>query len=209
MSSITLLYGTGNPAKLASMRRGLAGLNVKILGLEDMPSPPPEVEESGASPLENARLKAHAYYEHYEIPVFSCDSGLYFDGLPEEEQPGINVRTVKGRRLSDPEMVEHYAALARRYNNPMGRYINAICLVTGEGEWSAMDDTLATDPFVLTSQPHAQRREGFPLDSLSLDAATGKYYYDLDCTMVDGSVIEIGVAQFLKRVLPITEDNNA
>lgn len=202
MNKNILLYGTGNPAKLASMRRGLAQKDVDILGLSDMPVPPPVVEEKGSSPLENARIKAEAYFRFYGIPVFSCDSGLYFDGVPDEEQPGIHVRNVNGRHLSDDEMIEYYSKLARRYNNPVGRYLNAICLVLdGEHIYSAMDDSLATQPFILTSVPHATRKDGFPLDSLSVDIATGKYYYDLDNWMVDSSVIEKGVAGFFEKVL--------
>jgi len=202
LNRIKLLYGTGNPAKLASMRRGLARLDVEILGLSDMDHAAPEVEEKGSSPLENACIKARAYYEFYGIPVFSCDSGLYFDGVPECEQPGIHVRNVKGRHLSDEEMIAHYSSLARRYNNPVGRYLNAICLVLDEEHvYSSMDDSLATQPFILTSEPHPTRKEGFPLDSLSVDIATGKYYYDLDNWMVDSSVIEKGVAGFFEKVL--------
>lgn len=202
MSRIKLLYGTGNPAKLASMRRGLAGQNVEILGFADMPSPPPAVEETGSSPLENARIKAQSYFEFYGVPVFSCDSGLYFDGVPDGEQPGIHVRTVNGRYLSDEEMIAHYSSLARRYNNPVGRYLNAICLVLDrERIYSSMDESLATHPFILTSVPHPTRKEGFPLDSLSVDIATGKYYYDMDNWMVDSSVIEKGVAGFFEKVL--------
>ena len=40
-----LLYGTGNPAKLAAMRSRLAALPVEVLGLKDMPAPPPQAED--------------------------------------------------------------------------------------------------------------------------------------------------------------------
>ena len=81
MMMFTLLYGTGNPAKLDSMRRSLSGTGIRIIGLRDMQTPPPAVPENGTTPLENARQKALAYYRAYGIPVFSCDSGLYFDGI--------------------------------------------------------------------------------------------------------------------------------
>jgi len=202
--SIKLLYGTGNSAKLQSMCRGLSRLNVEILGLNDMGRPIPNVKEIGNSPMENARIKAEAYFEYYGVPVFSCDSGLYFDGVPSDEQPGIHVRNVNGKCLSDEEMISHYSALAVRYNNPVGRYLNAICLIMDrEHIYSSMDDSLATNPFILVSEPHPARNKGFPLDSLSVDINTGKYYYDLGAQMVDTSVIEVGVAGFLSDVLGI------
>lgn len=82
-----LLYGTGNPAKLESMRRRLADLDLEILGLGDMDRKAPKVPEDGNSPLENARQKALAYYDFFGIPVFSCDSGLYFEDCPRSFSP--------------------------------------------------------------------------------------------------------------------------
>ena len=34
-----ILYGTGNPAKLSSMRSRLAGLDIEIIGLKDINMP--------------------------------------------------------------------------------------------------------------------------------------------------------------------------
>lgn len=79
-----LLYGTGNQAKLSAMRSRLKQLDIELIGLDDLRAEGktiPQVVEDGKSPLENARLKAIAYYEAFNIPVFSCDSGLYFDNL--------------------------------------------------------------------------------------------------------------------------------
>jgi 8-oxo-dGTP diphosphatase len=64
-----ILYGTKNKAKLASMRRTLSSLDVEIIGLNDLNTRIPEVEESGSDPLENARIKALAYYKEFHIPV--------------------------------------------------------------------------------------------------------------------------------------------
>ena len=199
---IRLIYGTGNPAKLQSMRRGTATLDIEILSPKDIGRPLPHVEESGGSPLENARIKAREYYSAFRMPVFSCDSGLYFDGLPKEIQPGIHVREIGGRRLTDDEMISRYASLAERYGDLTARWRNAICLVLDEEtECSSMDDDLASQPFIITSKPHPHRREGFPLDSLSIDIATGKYYYDLARQMVDSSVIEVGCVRFFQHAL--------
>ena len=57
--------------------------------------------------IENARIKALAYYAALKRPVFTCDSGLYIDGLADSEQPGVHVRMVNGKRLTDDEMVVH------------------------------------------------------------------------------------------------------
>lgn len=103
-----LLYGTGNLAKLSAMRNRLEQLDIELIGLNDLRAEGkiiPEVIEDGNTPLENARLKAMAYYEAFQIPVFSCDSGLYFDNVPNEVQPGVHVRNVNGKYLSDDEIL--------------------------------------------------------------------------------------------------------
>jgi HAD superfamily hydrolase (TIGR01509 family) len=122
-----LIYGTGNPAKLDHMRRILAPMNLGLIGAKETGAVLPDVNESGDKPLENARIKAYAYYEALKRPVFACDSGLYIDGLPDSEQPGVHVRMVGGKRLTDDEMVSHYSAIARRLGGKaIARYLRAM-----------------------------------------------------------------------------------
>lgn len=197
-----LLYGTGNPAKLASMARRLSVLNVELIGLKELSGEVPEIVEDGKTPLENARKKALGYYRAFGIPVFSCDSGLYFDGVAESEQPGVHVRTVGGKYLTDEEMLAHYAGLARKYGDLTARYRNAVCLVMdGEHIYEAMEENMASEPFLITAVPHEKRREGFPLDSLSVDIRTGKYYYDLAKGELDRVAVEDGFLQFFRKYL--------
>ena len=84
-----LLYGTGNTAKSAAMKRRLGPLDVEIIGLCDLNMNIPDVVEDGKTPLENAEKKARAYFKAFGIPVFSCDSGLYIDGIPDDERAAL------------------------------------------------------------------------------------------------------------------------
>lgn len=197
------LYGTGNPAKLSAMQRRLRSLDVEIIGLKDLETEIPEAPESGATPLENARQKAYAYYETFHIPVFSCDSGLYFENVPEEIQPGVHVRTVNGKYLTDEEMIAYYTGLARKYGDLISRYKNAICFVYDETHrFEAMRPTMESTPFLLTSKPHSSvLNKGFPLDSLSVDIKSGKYFYDLPKQKLDQVAVEDGFLQFFKEIL--------
>lgn len=196
-----VLYGTGNPAKLEAMRRRLAPLGIELIGLKDLAMPLPAILEDGATPLENARKKATAYFEAFHMPVFSCDSGLYLDGLPEEEQPGVFVRRTKeGHVMSDAEMLSYYSGLAAKYGTLTARYRNAICFVTDEAHcYEAMEPSMESEPFWITEKPHGILREGFPIDSLSLDCKTGKYYYDLNEGELDQLAVEDGFLEFFLR----------
>ena len=62
-----------------------------------------------------------------------------------------------------------------------------------------MDMSIATEPFVLVAEPHPKRVEGFPLDSLSVDIGSGKYYYDLAVKDVSTSVDD-GVRKFFTSI---------
>lgn len=200
-----LVYGTNNPAKLSAMRSRLAGLNIELVGLKETDKEIPVVEEKGKNPIENAKQKAKqkafAYYKALKEPVFSCDTGLYFDNTPEKVQPGVHVRNINGKCLNDDEMITYYSGLAKKYGNLVAQYRNAICLILDENHvYSAMEESMASEPFIITSKPHPHRQAGFPIDSISIDIKTGKYYFDLDNKEVDKNV-ENGFFKFIKKYI--------
>ena len=207
-----ILYGTGNPAKLSAMQRRLDTLGIELIGLKDIKAQGlevPQVDENGSTPLENARIKALVYYEAFHMPVFSCDSGLYFDNVPEEVQPGVHVRTINGKYLTDEEMQAYYAGLAKQYGNLTARYRNAICFVVdGDTVYEAMEPTMESERFLLTDRAHPILKKGFPLDSLSIDIKTGKYYYDLPEDALDQVAVEDGFLEFFKEILSVAENGN-
>ena len=203
-----LLYGTGNRAKLSAMRSRLKQLDIELIGLDDLRAEGktiPQVVEDGKAPLENARLKATAYYEAFHIPVFSCDSGLYFDNVSEAIQPGVHVRNVNGKCLTDDEMIDYYSGLVKIYGNLVARYRNAICFVQDDTNiYEAMEASMESEKFILTDRPHSiVRKKGFPLDSISLDIKTNKYYYDLPTNRLEQVAVEDGFLDFFKRVLDL------
>lgn len=177
---LSLMYGTGNPAKLNAMREWLAGLPLLIEGLDEKAPPVPE---DGKTPLENARQKAMAYFQTYHRPVFSCDSGLMLTGVPDRKNPGVHARRPEGKPLSDEEMLAYYAFLAKDYGKDgflQARYQNAICLVMDGVVFMEYDgEDICSDTFLLSDKPHAKRTPGWPLDSLSVSTQSGKYWFDL------------------------------
>lgn len=200
-----IIFGTGNQAKLDAMKRRLEPLGVELMGLRDIDMAIPDIIENGNTPLENAAKKAGAYYTAFHMPVFSCDSGLYIDNVSDSEQPGVHVRTINGKYLTDDEMLEHYTKLAARHGNPVARYRNAICLYVSDRKiYSAMDKDMESKPFILTSIPHSKiRKEGFPLDSISIDIKTGEYFYDLSQEELNSFQVEDGFCRFFTEVMEV------
>lgn len=117
----TFIYGTLNAAKIQYMREVFEPLELCLKGIGELTLLIPEVDESGNNPLENARIKALSYYKalsaqmDINYPVFSCDSGLYIDCLDENRQPGVHIRRVGAKNLTDEEMIAYYAALAEEH----------------------------------------------------------------------------------------------
>ena len=72
-----LIYGTTNKAKIEFMKKCIEPLGIEILSLNDVNAPKLDIDESGNTPVENAKIKALAYYRALRLPLFSCDSGLF------------------------------------------------------------------------------------------------------------------------------------
>ena len=176
-----LIYATTNSAKLNSMKDNIKGLEIELIGLSDVNIKLPFIDENGRDPLENAVIKAKNYYSAIKRPLFSCDSGLYIDELPDSLQPGVHVRRVNGRELDDDEVVEYYSGLAKSLGGKMtARYRNGICLIFSEDKiFTHTGSDISYESFILTDKPHSRRVKGFPLDCLSVRADSGRYYYDM------------------------------
>ena len=199
-----LIYGTTNKAKIDFMKKRIEPLGIELLSLNDACAPKLDIDESGNTPIENAKIKALAYYRALQQPVFSCDSGLYIDGLDETRQPGAHVRSVDGRELNDEETTAYYSSLAAEFGGSMtARYQHAICLVLDETQiYEYMGEDIASERFIISSKPHERRNEGFPLDCLSVHIESGKYYYDMDGAEKKLAEGDDGFAAFFQRVLP-------
>lgn len=204
MQQYTLLYATSNEYEIIRPV-GNRKVSKKLSLVSGV--------ELGTSPLENAKIKARSYYDAFRkqslnILVFSCDTGLYFDNIPEEYQPGIHVRHIGGKCLTDEEMVIYYSQLAKKFGSLTARYRNAICFYKDEEYvYESMDDKLSGKPFLLVQHPRDKIRSiGFPLDSISVQIESGTYYYDLEdcnretCTL-DEFAMDNGFCIFFQKCL--------
>ncbi len=105
-----LLIATHNRGKLREYQELLAGLPLTLSTLDDV-GIGEEVEESGATYAENARLKAEAYARQSGRLTLADDSGLEVDALGGE--PGVRSRRYAGEGKSDAERNEYLLARLR------------------------------------------------------------------------------------------------
>jgi len=98
LSESALLLATTNPGKVREIRRALAGLSVKVVGLADLP-PGPSPREHGSTFLENARLKSLFYSRKWDGLTLAEDSGLEIDALGGA--PGVRSARFSSPRPTD------------------------------------------------------------------------------------------------------------
>lgn len=182
------------------MKKILMDIDIEVVGISEIIADIPTIEETGNSPLDNAIIKSKIYYELIKIPVFSCDTGLFIEGLNDDKQPGVHVRNINGKSLSDEEMIHYYSNIANDFGGTcIAYYQNAICCVTHNGIFKSMDSSIASRNFIITKNPHKKRKEGFPLDSISIDRQTGEYF--IDTKNKDILDVSFGYRAFFRRIL--------
>lgn len=177
-----VLIGTTNPSKIERFKTLLDGCGITFYTLKDLQIDQ-EPEEKGNTPEENAILKAK-FYGRYFDRVICNDAGLYFDGLPldDDRQPGLHVRTPAGsRRLDDEEMISYYTGLIRRLGGRVSAYYLDGIAVYNRGEITSFlenAEEVKDATFYMIDQPSSKRQPGWPLDSISLDRQTMTYFVD-------------------------------
>ena len=198
----TLLMGTTNPAKLSQMRDVFSLFGVTVEGVKDK-TLLPYVEEDGLSVEQNARKKACAYARFFDRPVLSVDNGLFFDGLPDEQQPGIYVRRIGGKEaVTDEELRLHGIELVRSLGDRAGAYwLYGVCVSTSDGRTA---ETVVKTPRIFVSEPSTQKIPGYPLESIQIDPESGKYISEMsenEKTTFWQRTIGTPIESFVRRVL--------
>ena len=95
-----VLFATTNPAKIKKYAEKLKQKNIEVLTIKDL-GINLKPEETGNNAIENAYIKAKAYYDKTKITTIGMDNNLYIEELPEEKQPGTHVRRVNGKEKKE------------------------------------------------------------------------------------------------------------
>jgi hypothetical protein len=168
-----LTYATTNAAKVVSMQETLRGI-VKVRGLG---AGEKVAVEEGPDILENATRKARAYYDRLQRPVFAHDCSLWFEDVPESDQPGAAIRRSVGPNVTDDQLLAAYIDIVKRHGRITARFKNAlVCFIDGDTFFTINEPSNESDPFYLVDVPYGgSAMEGYPLDRISVDPKTGRY----------------------------------
>ena len=171
-----VLFATTNPAKIKKYKDKLNEKGIEILTIDDL-GINLKPEETGRNTIENATIKAKAYYDATGITSIGMDNSLYIEELPEELQPGTHVRRINGKELNDDGMIEYYLKLVKEYGGKLtAKWMYSMVIYDGK---ETKQYSWSKGHFYLIDKPSEKRNPGYPLDSISIMEATGKYFVDL------------------------------
>lgn len=161
MSAIgdTLLIGSNNAHKVDELRTMFDGLPLRLVTLRDL-GIDHEVDETGATFEENARLKADQYAALSGLPTLADDSGLevaYLDGAPG----------VYTARWALPDPADPHRAYGRLleqlkgvpFHNRIARFVCVIALARPGGATEIVEGAL---PGLIAEEPRGSY--GFAYD---------------------------------------------
>lgn len=173
-----VLFATGNVAKVKRFKDKLLAKGIELLSLKDLDLTL-DVEENGASAIENALIKARACKKMTNMPVMAMDDSLYLEGIPENIQPGLFVRRVNGKSLTDEEMIDYYSNLVKEYGvngKLIARYVYGMTIISTRGE---VTYTWSKNDFLLVDTPSKVINPGYPLNSISKNIKLDKYFSEM------------------------------
>lgn len=171
-----VLFATTNPAKIKKYEKELRKRNIEVVTIKDLGINIP-IDENGKDAIENATIKAKAYYDVTKITTIGMDNNLFIEEIPEEKQPGTHVRRVKGKVLTDDEMIEYYTNLVKEYGGRLtAKWVYGMVIYNGKEK---KELTWSKENLYLIDKSCEKRNPGYPLDSISIALKYNKYLVEL------------------------------
>lgn len=128
-----IIVATKNEGKIREMKAIFSEKGFQVKSLLDYPSIP-DIEETGETFAENAKIKASEMATYFQKPVIADDSGLIVDAL--DGAPGVYSARFAGEEKNDEKNNEK---LLRELENVeeskrTARFYCAICLAFPDGK---------------------------------------------------------------------------
>ena len=175
-----IFFATMNKDKIIKMKNRLKNLDIKIVTPYDN-NLNLEIQENGKNVIENATLKAKAYFNKTKIPTIATDSALYVEKF--DIQPGLFVKRINGVTLEEDKLEEHYIQeLNKVGGTSKAYYITGIVLVQ-KNKISSIQ--IKEEDFIFTSRICEGERNYDPLSRLEYDEKIKKYFCQLNEIEID------------------------
>jgi hypothetical protein len=109
----------------------------------------------------------------------AIDGKLRVEQFPEEKQPGVFIRRIRGidRDATDEEVLDYYVGELGKVGG------ESVCTWKGSYVLVVSDEKVFCDSFsfktILTTERKGGVTSGSPLDAVTIDPGTGKYYTEI------------------------------
>lgn len=169
-----LFYATGNKYKIQSMQARIKGLDIELITQKDL-NIHIEIEECGKTVVENAVLKAKAYYDIVKMPTIAADTALYVEKF--EKQPGLFVHRVNGKDLTQEETLKYYIEELKKIGGESIAYYNTgLALINNDKLYTK---EIKEDEFTFTSKECDKPSKYDILSRIEYDKKLKKYICEL------------------------------
>ena len=128
----TVLLATSNAGKGIEIRESLAGLPLRLMMLQYLPSVVPPSPEGEGTFAGNARQKALHYHRHTGMPTIADDSGILVEALAGE----LGVATRRwgaGPQASDEEWIAHFLQCMKQEKNKRASFVCVLAFAHEQG----------------------------------------------------------------------------
>ena len=171
-----LVLASHNPGKLAELEALLAPYGVAVASSRELGLPEPD--ETGATFVENAQLKAHAAAQASGLPALADDSGLEVRGL--DGAPGVQSARWAGPERDFAEaMARVRDALSRRFGDfaradRRAAFVAVLCLAWPDGHEEIAEGRVEGE---LVDPPRGGR--GFGYDPIFAPEGQGRTFGEM------------------------------
>lgn len=171
----TLLIGSTNKGKIAEYRRMLQGLDLRVIGADELDPVPPEPAEDHDTYAANARAKAEAYAAASGLATIADDSGLEVDALGGA--PGIRSRRYFGDHATPEERNKHLLALMEEAPQRDARFVCVVALAYPGGPTELFDGIVRGE--IARAPRHGEEGWGFGYDPVFIVGGDGRTMAEL------------------------------
>lgn len=150
-----LVLATGNPDKTREIQPFFEGLDVEIVAVGEIIAEW-DVEETGSTLRENARLKARAAVRATGLPAVADDTGLFVDAL--EGAPGVRSSRYAGEDATYGDNVERLLESLGDADERSARFRTVAVLLHPDGEERIFEGVLEGE---ITREPRGDGGFGY------------------------------------------------
>ena len=165
------VLASANPDKAREMQEVLEGVGVEVV---PRPSDVPDVDETGATLEDNARLKAEALADATGLPAIADDTGLEVDALGRA--PGVRSARYAGENASYADNVEKLLDEMERHKDRRARFRSVTI-----ARWPDGREVIAEGLVMGTIASEPVGEKGFGYDPVFMpDEGGGKTFAEMD-----------------------------